>query len=238
MGLIPVIIYALTYIPYVLQGGGDAGYKLFSWNWDRGWGRVLTWQRDMWNYHAQLQATHPYSSPWWSWPIMLRPTWYYFHDWKDAPPTGISGVWAIGNAFIWWSTVPALGYAAFLAWRDKLKSLGMLALMGFGLWVMWGVQPRPLLYMHYMFETIPFLCIALAYIFYQMWYGESVDPQPVAEGAVATPPLLTQRQMRMIVTVHVALIVAWFIFYYPLLAAWPIPWPYYNWHIWFSRAWI
>ncbi|MDB5098704.1 MAG: hypothetical protein JWM80_3125 [Cyanobacteria bacterium RYN_339] len=238
MGVIPVAIYLLTYIPYVLQGGGDWPLKLFPRhpNWDTGWGRVITWQRDMWNYHAQLQATHPYSSPWWSWPIMLRPTWYYFHDWKDAPPKGISGVWAIGNAFIWWSTVPALAYTAYLAWRDKLKSLGTLALMGFGLWAMWGVQPRPLLYMHYMFETIPFLCIALAYIFYMMWNGQSVDPEPAAEGAPA--PLFTQQQMRTLVSFHVGLIVCWFIFYYPLLAAWPIPWNYYNWHIWFSRAWI
>lgn len=243
MGLIPVFIYVLTYIPYVLQGSGDAAYKLFSWNWDRGWGRVLTWQRDMWNYHAHLQATHPYSSPWWSWPIMLRPTWYYFHDWKDVPgKSGISGVWAIGNAFIWWASVPALGYIAFLAWRDRLKSLGMVSLLGFGLWAMWGVQPRPLLYMHYMFESIPFACIALAYIFYQMWNGESVEPaseDPLAAGGEATVPMVLSRQhLRWLVIAHLVLIVAWFIFYYPLLAAIPIPWSYYNAHIWYSRAWI
>jgi hypothetical protein len=40
------------------------------------------------------------------------------------------------------------------------------------------------------------------------------------------------------VAIHIALIALWFVFYYPLLAAWPIPWNYYNWHIWFSRAWI
>jgi dolichyl-phosphate-mannose--protein O-mannosyl transferase len=166
---------------------------------------------------------------------MLRPTWYYFHDLKNGT---VAGVWAIGNAFIWWATVPALGYAAYLAWRDKLKSLGMLALMGFGLWGMWGVQPRPLLYMHYMFETVPFLCIALAYIFYQMWYGTSEDPTPAPEGTVAPAPLFTRTQLRTLVCVHVGLIVCWFIFYYPLLAALPIPWNYYNAHIWFSRAWI
>jgi Gpi18-like mannosyltransferase len=241
MGVVPVVIYALSYIPYVMQGDGDWQIKLFHWHWDRGWGRVVTWQKDMWNYHAQLNATHPYSSPWWSWPIMLRPTWYYFHDWKDLPPKGIGGVWAIGNAFIWWVTVPALLYAAYLGWRDKLKSLGMLVLMGFGLWAMWGVQPRPLLYMHYMFETIPFLCIILAYLFYQLWYGEAEAPAAVegGEGEVAVvKPALSQKQQRAIVVVHVALIVGWFIFYYPLLAAWPIPWSYYNLHIWFSRAWI
>ena len=59
----------------------------------------------------------------------------------------------------------------------------------------------------------------------------------VAEAVLAEGPL-SGPQLRTIVGVHVSLIVLWFIFYYPLLAAWPIPWPYYNWHIWFSRAWI
>ena len=29
-------------------------------------------------------ATHPYASPWWSWPLMLRPVAY----WQNFPPTG------------------------------------------------------------------------------------------------------------------------------------------------------
>lgn len=260
MGLIPVLIYFATYIPYILQGDGSAVLKLFKWNHaNHGWGRVVAWQSEMWGYHANLNATHPYSSPWWSWPIMLRPTWYYFHDWKDTPGmTGVSGVWAIGNAFIWWSAIPALLYAIFLAWRDQVKALGVCALLGLGLWVMWGVQPRPLLYMHYMFETIPFACIVLAYIGYLFWYGEvpGEDPVMAAEhdkdaleldgGAVAPAsaavafeaPALRQKQRRMLVTASFALVAIWFVFYYPLLAAVPVPWPFYNWHVWYGRVWI
>lgn len=173
---------------------------------------------------------------------MLRPTWYYFHDWKNGT---LSGVWAIGNAFIWWSTVPALGYAAYLAWRDQLKSLGLIALMGFGLWVMWGVQPRSLLYMHYMFESIPFVCMALAYILYLLWHRPMPAPAEVPEGLSAAKAAGFQRldwfnrhAGRVFAATLAGLIVAWFLFYYPLLSAMPVPWDFYKLHLWFNRAWI
>lgn len=166
---------------------------------------------------------------------MLRPTWYYFHDWKNGT---ISGVWAIGNAFIWWTSMPALAYVGFLAWRDRLKSLGLITLMGFGLWVMWGVQPRPLLYMHYMFECIPFACIGLAYLCYLLWHGESEETLATETGAATASAPLNSRMRQAIAMALVALIAAWFLFYYPLLSAQPIPWSFYNLHLWFGKAWI
>jgi hypothetical protein len=33
-------------------------------------------------------------------------------------------------------------------------------------------------------------------------------------------------------------LVAWFIFYYPLLSAYPISDWYYNQHLWLGRAWV
>ena len=31
----------------------------------------------IWRYHANLRATHPYFSKWYTWPWLYRPTWYY-----------------------------------------------------------------------------------------------------------------------------------------------------------------
>jgi Gpi18-like mannosyltransferase len=245
MFVVPAGIYGLSYVPYVLQGDGTVTDKLLSWNWQqRGWGRVLSWQTEMWNYHAHLQATHPYNSPWFTWPLMFRPTWYYFHDFKgEGGLQGIAGVWAIGNAAIWWASIPALAYVGYLAWRDRLKNLGMVAVLGLGLWLMWGVQPRPLLYMHYMLETIPFACIAIAYIVYICWYGDSSVSRPHTPDTVAPAGQLIRWMYsygarRTFVILYGIAVALWFIFYYPLLSAWCISWPYYNWHVWFGRAWI
>jgi dolichyl-phosphate-mannose--protein O-mannosyl transferase len=40
------------------------------------------------------------------------------------------------------------------------------------------------------------------------------------------------------VIVVAAAIAVWFIFYYPLLTGAPIPWSFYNLHLWYNRAWI
>ena len=62
-----------------------------------------------------------------------------------------------------------------------------------------------------------------------------VEPQATARAA--TPPLSVTGQ-RVLAGVVAGLILAWFLFYYPLLADVPISWPFYNLHLWYNRAWI
>lgn len=230
---LPAALYLLTYIPNVLQGSGDWLFKLVRWDplYQSGWSKVIALQGDMWRYHATLNATHPYAAPWWSWPLMLRPTWYYFHDWHNG---SLSGVWAMGNAFVWWASMPALAFVGYKGWLEKKPAFLLVALFGYGLWVMWGVQPRPLLYMHYMFESIPFACLALSLIGAWLWK----DPEPDAPAEPAPVPALSRTARRGVVVTYAALVAGWFVFYYPLLSALPIPWWFYQLHVWFGRAWI
>ncbi len=39
---------------------------------------MVTLQREMYGYHANLKATHPYASSWWQWPILERPISYFY----------------------------------------------------------------------------------------------------------------------------------------------------------------
>ncbi|HEY9899371.1 MAG TPA: phospholipid carrier-dependent glycosyltransferase [Pantanalinema sp.] len=196
---IPVAVYLLSYIPYMAQG--------------HGLGEVLQMQKNMWGYHANLNASHSYSSPWWQWPLMVRPTWYYYHDWKNGL---ISGIIAIGNPALWWASIPALLAMAYVAWRRKLWMGWFVVTMGLGMYLMWAIQPRPLVFMHYMFETIPFSILAMAYFMERLWRQE--DWEPVA-------------------STYLALVVGLFAFFYPLLSGLPIPEQFYRMHIWF-RTWI
>jgi dolichyl-phosphate-mannose--protein O-mannosyl transferase len=219
MGIIPVALYAASYIPFVLQAPGGDGWasKIFAVNAQgHGWERVWTLQRDMWNYHAGIKEKHPYSSPWWSWPLMVRPTWYYFD--RDARGL-VSGVWAIGNAAIWWATLPAMATLAVLAWREQRLELGLIVLFGLGHWLPWGIEPRQLIFMHYFYESIPYACLALAYLGCRLWYSGD-------EGR------------RTFASCYAVLIVGWFVFYYPLLSAYPIRERYYEMHLWLGRPWI
>ena len=64
-----------------------------------------------WNWHADAASKitaavdHPWGSPWWSWPLMLRPI-RFFHG---ANAEGfLQVVVAIGNPLIWWSSTLAV----------------------------------------------------------------------------------------------------------------------------------
>jgi dolichyl-phosphate-mannose--protein O-mannosyl transferase len=179
----------------------------------------------MFHYHATLKATHPYDSPWWSWPLELRPVWYFFGGKNGI----ITGIWAIGNVFIWWASIPIFITLLVLAWREKGMRTIMpyLLLVGYGVgqWLAWGVKSRALNFMHYYFECIPFACIGLAYLGWRMWISDS--------GSLAT-----RRLRRVFVTVYGVALVGWFIFYYPLLSAYPISEWYYGQHLWLGRSWV
>jgi len=232
MGMIPLFVYMLSYTPFVLQGHGDLSTRLFTSGettpvaWSKaferdfyasghGWFKVLNQQKDMWRYHSELKEGHPYSSTWWTWPLMLRPVWYYFTS-KDGTDTGI---WAIGNAAIWWASIPALLGAAYLARKERSAALGLVATLGLGMWLAWAIKPRPLDFMHYFFECVPFVCIALAYLGARLYHSGDILQRRFAIGfAVAAA--------------------AWFIFYYPLLSALTVPDAYFRLHIWLDRLWI
>ncbi len=50
-----------------------------------------------------LESLHPYASPWWSWPAMARPIFY----WNDAENI----LYFVGNPVVWW--LSSLGVIAF-----------------------------------------------------------------------------------------------------------------------------
>jgi dolichyl-phosphate-mannose--protein O-mannosyl transferase len=61
-----------------------------------------------------LTAGHAYASPWWSWPLMLRPIYY----WTDAD----AALYFVGNPVVWWGAglglVLLLGTTALMRVSD------------------------------------------------------------------------------------------------------------------------
>ena len=215
--VLPLAVYAAAYAPLVAAEGSLVSPA-------RWWVVLVESQFLMYSFHAGIAEVHAYQSPWWSWPLMMKPVWYGF--WIKSPT--VTGVWAIGNAAVWWASVPALAAAAH-AGRKGQAGLGFVALLGFGAWLAWAVQPRSLTFMHYYLTTIPFACIALAGIGGAWWRGVGVAGGPAAlEGAAA----------RVVVCGFAVAAVAWFAFYYPLLSAWPVSETVLKTHVWFGDAWL
>ena len=68
--IVPLAIYCLSYIPY-LSAYGEVKLNLKT--FERIWNAQVT----MFEYHKNLVATHYFSSPWYEWPLIIKPMWYY-----------------------------------------------------------------------------------------------------------------------------------------------------------------
>lgn len=79
---------------------------------------VIDWHRQAWAFNATLTAGHPYASPWWTWPWLLRPVWFYY----TAELGPVIGVVAIGNPLIWWTSTAAVAVTAVALTSARVAS--------------------------------------------------------------------------------------------------------------------
>jgi len=145
--VIPVILYV-------------AGYFLFPNVYPRevnSIGALINQIKDMFAYHSGLQEPHPFSSKWYTWPIMTRPVWYYV----SYPIEGLkSTIVAIGNPAIWWVGIPAALYALYESIRKRKLEFVFIIVMALSLWLPYAFIGRVMFLYHY-FPVIPFLMLAI-----------------------------------------------------------------------------
>ncbi len=158
----PAAVYLLSYLPWMMQAhpasASDWGQRVMD---------VVRLQRAIWDYHAHLRATHTYFSPWWTWPFLYRPTWYF---WWSGPGV-VRGIVALGNPAIWWASLPVAGWA-FVSGLLRRDARRVFAGSGFFLlYLPWGLSPRTLNFSHYLFEAIPYACLALGLVLDRAWDG-------------------------------------------------------------------
>lgn len=149
--VIPFCIYLLSYIPFV-----DA--------WHPGLlERMIHNQQTMFNYHSNLDATHPYSSTWSQWPTMVRPIFYYSNTLEGNMRQGIS---SFGNPLVWWAGIPAFVYMLYLAIAKRKRTAMFLCVGYLAQYLPWVLVSRCTFIYHY-FPSVPFLVLMIAYSFLQ-----------------------------------------------------------------------
>ena len=164
---VPVVIYVLSYIPY-LRAYGEIKWNLttFARIWDA---QVL-----MFDYHKNLVAEHYFASPWYEWPLIVKPMWYYNADFKGAGMA--SSILSFGNPAVWWTGLAGilfvLGYSVY---RNALPALRVLPsrededdrampviAVGFlSAYLPWVLVSRLTFIYHY-FASVPWIIIATA----------------------------------------------------------------------------
>jgi dolichyl-phosphate-mannose-protein mannosyltransferase len=144
--ILPVIIYIGSYFDMFLTG-----HDLSVW-----WGM----QEQMWWYHTGLKATHPYTSMWWSWPLLIRPIYLYTSDEIGGM---VSRIYAFGNPIVFWFGFVSVITSMVYAYLEKNKKLALIVFSYIIFFVPWALSPRIMFLYHYL-PSVPFLAIATGYI--------------------------------------------------------------------------
>jgi len=105
----PFIVYALSYIPFVIGAGAESFGNAVRIFWRN--------QVDMLTFHSGVISYHPYGSPWWEWPLMLTPFHYYA---RIINGYRISIV-AFENPAIWWFGIPVFLFALYRIIRPRIE---------------------------------------------------------------------------------------------------------------------
>jgi hypothetical protein len=156
LAIIPLLIYFLAYVPYLQLGhsiaGPDAGPG-YGWS-------LESLHRQMFGYHFGLTAGHVASSPWWSWPLDLKPVWFYGSPELDG--RRLAMVYNGGNPILFWAGIPALVWCGLQAWRRRSTALVLLVIAFAFQFLPWSRVERATFQYHYL-SALPFAMVAVAY---------------------------------------------------------------------------
>lgn len=148
-GLVPVILYALTFIPVI---NASSIWDYIS--------QAATYQVNMFNYHSNLDAEHFFSSLWYTWPFTIKPIWYSVTMLAGEMVSTIS---AFGNPLIWWLTPIAVGISVKFATKEKDSTI-WLVILGFIFSLLPWVFVTRLSFIYHYFPSAIFGILAIGFV--------------------------------------------------------------------------
>ena len=191
-------------------------------------GTILAWlqyQKSMLGFGLGLRTSHSYQSNPLGWPILARPISFYANcvppgnQCGQTPRSTEQEVLAIGTPLIWWVAAAALlGCVAWWFWRRDWQVGAILAGVAAGWlpWIWFYYHDHRTEFFYYAVVFVPFLVIAIALVFdlIRQTFQASVTLAVLSGG-------------------YLLVVLANFIYIYPVLAAKVLPYS-----AWLSRMWF
>jgi dolichyl-phosphate-mannose--protein O-mannosyl transferase/Gpi18-like mannosyltransferase len=181
---IPLAIYVASYARWF-------GGPTIPFGWD-----LVELTKQMYWYHSGLTAPHPAGSPWWSWPLVLKPVYWYL---GSPGPSATAVIYDAGNVVLFWGGIAAFVWAAVAAIRARSVGLAFLVFAMLTQYVAWIPITRVLFFYHF-FTALPFYLLILAAALAALW----------------------ETGRTRAVTVYLALAAAAFVFFYPFISGQPV----------------
>ena len=162
--IIPIAVYfavfALHFALLTKPGTGDA-FMSQEFHNKNTLDKFVELNIEMYRSNQRLMASHPYSSQWYTWPLMTRPIFYWT---KDA-----ARIYLLGNPLIWWGSTIAVLYALLSSLKLKVKSEKIdktlaLLLGGFAFNFLPFIGIKRVMFLYHYLAALIFAILILAYI--------------------------------------------------------------------------
>lgn len=144
---IPLLIYVLSYLLFPIVYPGKV----------EGISGLIKQTQDMYTYHSTLEATHPFTSEWYTWPAMVKPVWYYVGYFGGGMKGTIVG---IGNPAIWWFGIIASIFVLIMALLRRKREDWFILVFILATWLPYVFIGR-IMFMYHYFPTLPFIVLAI-----------------------------------------------------------------------------
>ncbi len=168
--VVPAVIYYLSYLPH-LAYSGVTGLK-------ESVRKIMSVQESMLSYHGQsnLGMDHPFQSPWYQWPLILKPMWYVRDGYE---PAGMGAtIMCMGNPVVFYAGALAMAAMLALLWRKYVSLRGdairlrqgdgelnpaIIVTAFLAQYLPWVLVPRSM-YMYHYFASVPFIILSTVYL--------------------------------------------------------------------------
>lgn len=170
--------------------------------------------KEMLSSNQTLTQTHPYGSRWYTWPLELRPIYYWQGQTLENGQQG--NIYLLGNPVVWWGVLLAgisgLTYARFRRIQLRPATVGTLSVLGIAYLANFlpfvGV-PRVMFLYHYFFSFI----FSVAFVVL-LWNDLCADRDGRSQ--------LAGRSSKAVYASVLAIMLAGFIFFAPLTYGTPL----------------
>ncbi|MEE1200584.1 MAG: phospholipid carrier-dependent glycosyltransferase [Christensenellales bacterium] len=163
--VVPVIIYYFSYYWHLQSHGVHSLWDMFAVEPIK---TVAELQKSILNYHNGLSGdTHSFRSPWFEWPLIVEPIWFYSGT-AFVSSDMISSISCMGNPAVWWFGFGAMVFIVLHACitRRASESHTMVIISAASQYLPWILVTRSMFIYHY-FATVPF--IILASVLFLQW---------------------------------------------------------------------
>jgi dolichyl-phosphate-mannose--protein O-mannosyl transferase len=147
---VPVLIYVLSYIPFVSDPPSANPLK-----------KALDNTVDIFTMHSTREEEILYTSPAYSWPIMWMPT-LFANITRGA--SQVTPVICMGNPLIWWGGIPCLLFCLYRFLRKKDAKAGFLVVAYLAQYLPWFFFLNVKFLYHY-FPAVLFTILMMGYVF-------------------------------------------------------------------------